>query len=109
LQPIGARIQTLSHRLREKLVQVGGVTLCDQGRTRCAIVSFNCAGTHPEAVKAALARQQIRVSVSDAAWTRIDMDARGLPAVVRASVHYYNTEDEVDAFAAAIERLLAGS
>jgi selenocysteine lyase/cysteine desulfurase len=57
-------------------------------------------------VKAALARKRINVSVSDAAWTRIDMDARGIPALVRASVHYYNSEEEVDAFAAAVAALL---
>jgi selenocysteine lyase/cysteine desulfurase len=60
-------------------------------------------------VKAALARKRINVSVSDAAWTRIDMDARGIPALVRASVHYYNSEEEVDAFAAAVAALLGRS
>jgi len=49
------------------------------------------------------------VSVSDAAWTRIDMDARGIPALVRASVHYYNSEEEVDTFAAAVAALLGKS
>ena len=59
----------------------------------------------PGAVKAALARARINVSVTDAAWTRIDMDNRGIPSLVRASVHYYNTEEEVDALAAAVGAL----
>jgi selenocysteine lyase/cysteine desulfurase len=71
-------------------------------------VSFLCQGIGPEAVKAALARMRINVSVSDAAWTRIDMDARGVPALVRASVHYYNSEEEVDACAAAVAAILGG-
>ena len=50
------------------------------------------------ALLGALARHRINVTVSRAAWTRLDMEARHLPAVIRASVHYYNTEDEVDRF-----------
>jgi selenocysteine lyase/cysteine desulfurase len=69
-------------------------------------VTFLAQGIGPGAVKAALARKRINVSVSDAAWTRIDMDARGIPALVRASVHYYNSEEEVNAFAAAVAALL---
>jgi selenocysteine lyase/cysteine desulfurase len=72
-------------------------------------VSFVCRNLLPEAIKAALARQRINVSVSDATWTRIDMDGRGIPALVRASVHYYNTEEEVDALAAAVAALLGAS
>jgi selenocysteine lyase/cysteine desulfurase len=30
------------------------------------------------------------------------MNARGLTEMVRASVHYYNTEDEIDRLAAAL-------
>jgi cysteine desulfurase / selenocysteine lyase len=68
-------------------------------------VSFDCRGIDPAAVKAALARVRINVSVTDAAWTRIDMDSRRIPALVRASVHYYNTEEEVDELAAAVAAL----
>ena len=69
-------------------------------------MSFLCRDLRPEAVKAALARQRINVSVSDLVWTRIDMTARGIPELVRASVHYYNSEEEVDAFAAAVAAVM---
>jgi selenocysteine lyase/cysteine desulfurase len=105
LESIWQRVQSLASGLRARLTRIPGVEVCDRGRTQCAIVSFLCHGIHPEAVKAALAHERINVSVSDAAWTRIDMDARGLPALVRASVHYYNSEEEVDAFAAAVAAL----
>jgi selenocysteine lyase/cysteine desulfurase len=35
------------------------------------------------------------------------MEARGLSSVVRASVHYYNNDDEVARFCAALEALLS--
>jgi cysteine desulfurase/selenocysteine lyase len=95
--------------LRAQLAGIPGVQVCDQGRTRCAIVSFVCRCLSPGAVKAALARQRINVSVSDAAWTRLDMDARGIPALVRASVHYYNTDEEIDAVCAAVAGLISDS
>src|SRR6516162_9752377 len=106
LDAIWRRVQALAALLRVRLAQIPGVAVCDRGRTQCGIVSFLCEGIGAEAVKAALARERINVSVSDAAWTRLDMDARGIPALVRASVHYYNSEAEVDAFTAALAAFL---
>ena len=37
--------------------------------------------------------------------TLLDATARRLPTVVRASLHYYNSEDEVARFASAIAEL----
>ncbi|MBV9727769.1 MAG: aminotransferase class V-fold PLP-dependent enzyme [Gammaproteobacteria bacterium] len=105
LDAIWERVQSLAGALRTRLAAIRGVQVCDQGHTLCGIVSFVCAQLTPQAVKAALASQRINVSVSDAAWTRLDMDARALPALVRASVHYYNTEEEVDTVATAIDVL----
>jgi len=108
-ESIWQRVQSLAGRLRARLKEIPDVTVRDRGRTQCGIVSFLCQGIGPEGVKAALARKRINVSVTDAAWTRIDMDARGIPALVRASVHYYNSEKEVDAFTAAVTAIVAGS
>jgi selenocysteine lyase/cysteine desulfurase len=44
------------------------------------------------------AEQKMNVSISSAASTRLDMDQRGLSRVIRASVHYYNTEEEIERF-----------
>jgi cysteine desulfurase / selenocysteine lyase len=47
-------------------------------------------------VRAALGEAGINVWVSESDDTRVDFEARGLERLVRASVHYYNTEDEID-------------
>lgn len=108
LEAIGGRVQALAERLRQALGALSGVTVQDLGRERCGIVSFSTDGKEPHTVREALAAQQINVSASPAAWTRLDMTARGLQAVVRASVHYYNTEEEVTRFCAAVEVLASG-
>ena len=38
------------------------------------------------------------MTISTVASTRFDMEARGLHEVVRASVHYYNDEAEIERF-----------
>ncbi len=108
LEAIGGRVQALAERLRQALGALSGVTVQDLGRERCGIVSFSTDRKKAHAVREALAAQQINVSASPAAWTRLDMTARGLQAVVRASVHYYNTEEEVTRFCAAVEVLASG-
>lgn len=102
---IWRRVASLAEELRNALSSVPGVAIHDLGRVRCGIVSYTVAGVEPAAVKRHLAGRSINVSVSPAEYTRLDMEARRLPAVVRASVHYYNTEEEVARFRAALGEL----
>jgi selenocysteine lyase/cysteine desulfurase len=102
LDRIAARVRSLADRLRDGLARIAGVTVRDLGRERCGIVSFTVAGHPAAAVKAALAARRINVTASSRSSTRLDMEARRLDAVVRASVHYYNTEDEVDRLCRAV-------
>ena len=92
----------LVNELRQGLAAVPGVALHDLGRRQCGIVSFLVADQPPEETRRRLAERGINVSVSRAASTRLDMDARGLTDLVRASVHYYNTEDEVERLCQAV-------
>ncbi len=105
IDSIWARIQDLAGDLRAKLGDIPGVTVQDLGEVRCGIVTFTIDGTDLDDVKRQLAAQRINVTVSRPPSTRLDMEERGLEGVVRASVHYYNSEDEVDRFVAAISKL----
>jgi cysteine desulfurase / selenocysteine lyase len=102
VEAIEARVVALAERLRGGLGDIDGVRVRDLGVRRCGIVSFTVDGRSSGAVKEDLARRAINVSVSPGHYTRYDMVERGMEDLVRASVHYYNSEDEVDALVAAV-------
>ena len=92
---IAARVLALAAALREQLATVPGLTLHDLGREQCGIVTFTIDGVDVYEVAARLRAEAVNISVSTIDFARYDFEARGLEAVARASVHYYNTEDEL--------------
>lgn len=96
LDAIEARVTGLADRLRERLVVTPGVQVHDQGERRCGIVTFTLDGVPAQQVQQHLADRGVNVSVSLVDYARLDLPDRGLPDLVRASVHYYNTDDELD-------------
>jgi len=108
LDAIYARVRTLADFLREELARIPGVVVRDLGAERCGIVTFTVEGKSADEIKKRLALQAINVAASTASSTRFDMEARGLDALVRASVHYYNSEAELERFLAAIAALSEG-
>jgi cysteine desulfurase / selenocysteine lyase len=109
LEAIRDRVTGLAERLRGLLAAIPGVEVRDLGIERCGIVSFTVAGVAPPDVAAELARRGVHVIPSRRSSTLLDMDARGLDALVRASVHYYNTDEELERAAAAVEAVAARS
>jgi cysteine desulfurase/selenocysteine lyase len=105
LERIWARVQERGETLRARLAAVPGVTVRDLGVVRGGIVSFTVQGVDAARVKATLRAARINVTVSPARGTLLDMRARGLSEVVRASVHYYNTDEEIDRLTAEVARL----
>ncbi len=107
LDVIWARVQALAAGLRARLGAIPGVQVRDIGAVQGGIVTFTVAGWDPVAVRARLWEHGINVWISTASGTLLDMRARGLDAVVRASVHYYNTDEELDRCAAVVAELAA--
>jgi len=105
IDAIEARVSALAERLRAALRDADGVRVRDRGARRCGIVSLTVDGVGAGDVAGALAAQAINVSVSPRHYTLLDMLDRGLDELVRASVHYYNSEDEIDRAARAIAQL----
>ena len=106
LDTIWQRVRTLADDLRMRLAALPGVHVQDRGLVQCGIVTFTIEGREPAAVQHMLSQQHINVSTALRKFTLLDLDARGLESMVRASVHYYNSEEEVERFIQAIERLL---
>lgn len=105
---IWARLRHLADGLRDRLKSVPGVTVADLGVTKGAIVTFLVAGKEHVALKQQLRDQGINVSVSTQFSSRLDLKGRGLKDVMRASVHVYNTEEELDRFVAALAAAIRG-
>ena len=105
LEAIRDRIYALAAALREGLAALPGVSVHDLGAERCGIVTFRSARMPAAGIQVALAAQAINVSTTSVLGTRLDMEQRGLDRLVRASVHYYNSEDEVDRFVRAVASL----
>ncbi|MTI43547.1 selenocysteine lyase/cysteine desulfurase [Roseibium hamelinense] len=96
MESLSSRILELGSILRTELAARPGISVHDKGARKGGIVTFLVDGQDPEATKAQLSAYGINVSVSKAASARIDMPLRGLPALVRASVHAFNTEQEIE-------------
>jgi selenocysteine lyase/cysteine desulfurase len=105
LDAIATQVSAVADRLRARLADVPGVTVHDRGRRRCGIVTFTRDGVDAEAARRALAAQAVNVSVSSPSSTLLDALARDLPPLVRASVHYTTTDDEIDRLVGAVARL----
>jgi selenocysteine lyase/cysteine desulfurase len=98
LEPIRARVTMLADRLREELARLPGIKVQDLGRTRSGIVTFTKEDELPRAIQERLRVAGINVSISSKSSAQLDFGRRGLSQVVRASVHYFNTEDEIRVF-----------
>jgi selenocysteine lyase/cysteine desulfurase len=107
IDEIAARNEELSGYLRGGLAELRGVEVRDKGWELSAIVTFTVDGHQPVAIKTGLGQQSINVSVATEASARLDFPERNLDQVVRASVHYFNTTEELDALIGAVATLTA--
>jgi cysteine desulfurase len=92
---VEAAVRSRADDLRRRLADLDRVTVRDVGPDLSGIVSFTVDGLRAEEVRERLADQRVTVTVSGAASTRLDMSERGLAAVVRASPHYFVSDDDV--------------
>jgi cysteine desulfurase/selenocysteine lyase len=102
------RIRSLAADLRQDLMTIPGITVEDRGRERCGTIALTVHGHAAELVRAELQRAGINtwVCLSNAAC--VDMRRRGISSLLRVSVHYYNSVDELARLCNALESLTVG-
>ncbi len=92
---IEATVQARAEELRSSL-RDHGLEPMDLGQHRSGIVTTTCPGVDPFDVKEALRARKINISVSTPEATLWDSVRRGLPPLLRLSVHYLTTHEEID-------------
>lgn len=102
---IWQRVQYLANLLRDKLSAVNGITVHDIGSQKCGIVTFSVDGINSGIIKEMLFEKNINVSVAMAKNTLVYMNKHHLNGILRASVHYYNTEEEIDVLCTELKAL----
>lgn len=92
---IEATVTQRAAQLRERLLGVG-LTVWDEGVEQCGIVTV----THPrldaEELRRRLAEWHVNATSTPAGSSRWDVERRDLPTLLRLSVHYTTTADELD-------------
>ena len=97
------RIFEVADSLRERLTdEVPNARVHDLGETPCGIVTFSLADRDIPAVRDELRAAGINVSIVTATGALLDAVARDLPPMLRASLHIYNTHDEIDTLISAL-------
>lgn len=101
LRPIGmaaihAYEQELTAYAMKQLAAVPGLQVHGQARERGGAISFSMEGVHPHDVSHFLDRDGIAIRAGHMCAQPL-MRARGVTALSRASLYFYNTREEVDA------------
>jgi cysteine desulfurase/selenocysteine lyase len=101
-----AHTQALAAHLRAQLALIPRVRVRDRGWDLCGIASFTVDGVAGPRVQGYLAEKNVNVRVIGSEGAVLNMTERDLPEIVRASVHYYNTAEEVDTVCGALRDLV---
>ncbi|MFV0525031.1 MAG: aminotransferase class V-fold PLP-dependent enzyme [Acidimicrobiales bacterium] len=102
LDSIAKRVEELADGLRERLRAQPLVSVEDGPGRQSGIVTFSVDGRSARAVVAALRAWGVNTSLVSPEPGAFDPTGRTTRELIRASVHYFNTEEELDVAVAAL-------
>ncbi len=106
LEAIAERINSLARDLRTELVKIPGVRVTDQGVKQSGIVTFTAEKLSVSELQKCLAEKRINISIVPFSANPLLFEQRQLPELARASLHYYNSEEEMAYFIEVLRELL---
>lgn len=106
LEFIQQRVTRLAASLRENLSQISGVQVQDQGLQQSGIVTFTLENKDEAIIRQELYQDKINISMMNLSMARLDLEPRKITNLLRASIHYYNTENEIESFCKALDAKL---
>jgi selenocysteine lyase/cysteine desulfurase len=105
LETISERIKQLATDLRQKLTDLDAINLTDRGLERCGIVTFYSTHLPAEQLQQQLLLSNINTSIVPFSANPISTEKTGTPTLLRASLHYYNTGEEIQFFVDTLKRI----
>jgi len=107
LTAIQQRNNHLADYLRQELRKIAGVSVYATAAPQSSIVPFATGQANSETVKNLLRQEQINVSlIRSKQHAQLALGVKETPDLIRASIHYYNTEKEIEVFCKQIKKLL---
>lgn len=103
IETIWERVSHLAKLLRQQLSEIDQVTVRDLGQEQCGIVTFDMQSIEAKTIVETAKVNNININISPKYYTLLDMQQRNLHELLRSSVHYYNTEDEIAQFVEVIK------
>jgi len=89
----------------ERLADIPGVAIVGTAAEKASVLSFTIDGVHPHDIGTILDQQGIAIRAGHHCAQPV-MEFFGVPATARASFAFYNTRDEVDKLADAIQKVM---
>ncbi|MBN9384973.1 MAG: aminotransferase class V-fold PLP-dependent enzyme [Chitinophagaceae bacterium] len=105
---IARQVKQHADHLRQDLSRMNKVRVLDRGPELGGLVTFTVRDAQPQHLVDELLKRKINVVPSYRNFAVIDFDEKGVQWALRASPHYYNTEEEIRQFLSALEDIIVG-